>query len=32
MLKNQGGNEHPTHSKKEGTLTGVVTSCVGTAF
>jgi len=32
IIKSQGGEEHLTNNKKEGKLTGLVTSCVGTAF
>jgi hypothetical protein len=27
-----GGQENPTYWKREGRLTGLVTSCIGTAF
>jgi hypothetical protein len=32
VTKRQGGEEYPTYSKKKGRLTGLVRSCMGTAF
>jgi len=32
LNKSQGGKEYPTYNKKEGRVTGLVTSYVGTAF
>jgi hypothetical protein len=31
-VKDQGGKEYPTYSKKEEGLNGLVTCCVGTGF
>ena len=32
ITQGQGGEEYPTFNKRRGKLTGLVTSCVGTAF
>ena len=32
ITESQGGEEYPTYNKKEGRLTGLVTSCIGIAF
>jgi hypothetical protein len=32
VIQSQGGKKHTTYKEKKGRLTGLVTSCVGTAF